>query len=54
MGMETCEVLDFSKSGKVAHSKPAMSNPNRLLSQYLCHYPNQGRTLNDILMRAAH
>jgi len=21
--METCEVLDFNKSGKVAHSKPS-------------------------------
>jgi len=32
----------------------AMSNPNRLLSQNICHYLNQGRTLNDILMSAAH
>jgi len=31
-----------------------MSKPNGLLSQKLCHYLNQGRTLNDILMRAAH
>jgi len=31
-----------------------MSNPNCLLSQKLCHYLNQGRKLNDILMRAAH
>jgi len=31
-----------------------MSNPNGLLSQKLSHYLNQGRTLNDILMRAAH
>jgi len=30
-----------------------MSNPDGLLSQTLCHYFNQGRTLNDIL-RAAH
>jgi len=35
-------------------SAPAMSNRNGLLSQILCHYLNQGRTLNDILMRAAH
>jgi len=35
-------------------SNSAMSNPNGLLSQKLCHYLNQGRTLNDILMRAAH
>jgi len=33
---------------------PAMSNPNGLLSQKLRRYLNQGRTLNDILMRAAH
>jgi len=25
-----------------------MSNPNGLLSQKLCHYLNQGRTLNNI------
>jgi len=31
-----------------------MSNPNDLLSQKSCHYLNQGRTLNDKLMRAAH
>jgi len=31
----------------------AMSNPNGLLSQKLCHNLNQGRTLNNILMRAA-
>jgi len=30
-----------------------MSNPNALLSQKVSHYLNQGRTLNDILMRAA-
>jgi len=35
-------------------SKPAMSNPNGLLSQKFCHYLNKGNTLNDILMRAAH
>jgi len=31
-----------------------MSNPNGLLSQDLSHYFNQGRTLNDVLMRAEH
>jgi len=31
-----------------------MSNPNGLLSQKLCHYLNQGSTLNDILMMAVH
>jgi len=28
-----------------------MSNPNGLLSQNLCHYLNQGRTLEGLLMR---
>jgi len=36
------------------YSKPAMSNPNGLLSQKVCHYLGQGRTLNGILLRAAH
>jgi len=31
-----------------------MSNPNDLLSQKLCYYLDQGRTLNNVLMRAAH
>jgi len=31
-----------------------MSNPNGLLSQKLCHYLNQGRTLYDMLMMVAH
>jgi len=31
-----------------------MSNQNHLLNQKLCHYLNQGRTLNNILMRGAH
>ena len=35
-------------------SKPAMSNPNGSLSQKSCLYRNQGRWLNDMLMRAAH
>ena len=35
-------------------SRPAMSNPNGLLSQNVCHYLDQGGTLNDILMRAAY
>jgi len=35
-------------------SSLTMSNPNGLLSQKLCHHLNQGRTANDILMRAAH
>jgi len=30
-----------------------MSNPNGLLSQKLYHYLDQGRTLNDILMKGA-
>jgi len=35
-------------------SKAATSNPNGLLSQKLCHYLDQGRTLNDTLLNAAH
>jgi len=31
-----------------------MSNPNGLLSQEVCHYLNQGRTFNNVLMSAAH
>jgi len=31
-----------------------MSNPNGLLSQKVCHYLDEGRTLNDKLLRAAH
>jgi len=30
-------------------TRAAMSNPNGLVSQKLCHYLNQGRTLNGIL-----
>jgi len=29
--------------------KPAMSNRNALLGQKLCHYLDEGRTLNDLL-----
>jgi len=35
-------------------SEATMSNPNGLLSQKLCHYLDQGRTLNDMLLNAAH
>ena len=42
----------FSKT--TYKSKPDMSNPNGLLSQKLCNCLNQGRTLNSMLMRAAH
>jgi len=31
-----------------------MSNPNGLLSQKVCHYLDQGRTLNHILLRTAY
>jgi len=34
--------------------RTAMSNPNGSLSQKLCHYLDQGRTLSDILMMATH
>jgi len=42
--------------GEDLETKPAMSNPNGLPSQKVCHYlDQQGLTLNDILlMRAAH
>ena len=35
-------------------SRAAMSNPNGLLRQKLCHCLGQGRTLNDMLLTAAH
>ena len=34
--------------------RTAMSDRNCLLSQNLCNYLNQGRTLNDLLMKVAH
>jgi len=36
----------------IAMCRAAMSNPNGLLSQKLCHYLDQGRTFNDILRAA--
>jgi len=33
--------------------KSVVSNPNDLLGQKVCYYLDQGRTLNDVLMRAA-
>jgi len=36
------------------HFKPAMSNPNDLLSKTLCHYLNQSRIMSGILVWAAH
>jgi len=38
----------------ITWSNLVMSNQNGLLSQKLYHYLNQGCTLNDMLMRAAH
>jgi len=38
----------------VVASSTAMSNPNGLLGQKSCRYLNQGRTFDDILMKAAH
>jgi len=46
--------VNAQKRSGAGAAKSAMFNPNGLLSQKLCHYLNQGRTLNDILMRAAH
>jgi len=43
----------FIRNGS-ARSRPAMSNPNGILSQKLCPCLNQGRTMNDILMRTAY
>jgi len=45
---------DESRAQSADSSKAVMSNPNGLLSQKLCRCLNQGRTLNDMLMRAAH
>jgi len=36
------------------HFKPAMSNPNGLLSKKVCHYLNQSRIMSGILVWAAH
>jgi len=39
---------------KKVQSRSAMSNRNGILSQNVCNYLDQGRTLNDIILRAAH
>ena len=46
-------VLPASIYSCLAYSQfsPAISNPNGLLSQKVCQYLDQGRTLKDILMR---
>jgi len=46
-------ITNFMYKTSIHFVNPAMSNPNGLLSQKLCHYLDQGRTLNDILLRAA-
>jgi len=46
--------VSAQKRSGAGAAKSAMSNPNGLLSQILCHYLNQGPSLNDALMRAAH
>jgi len=51
---EKCPNGSSSIQFLVSTYKPAMSIPNGLLSQKLCHCLKQGRTLNNILMRAAH
>jgi len=55
--MQKLEVVDAliscENDCKQGRTNPAMSNRNYLLSQKLCHYLNQGRTLNDLLMKAA-
>jgi len=54
--ISTCRhgLLCMLTRGKNINTIGAMSNPNGLLSQKVCHRLNQGRTLNDILMRAAY
>jgi len=48
------ELLQFyNRQVVIKLSKPAMSNPNGLLSHKLCHYLNQDRTFNNTLMRVA-
>jgi len=44
----------FQLTSTLFDSRPAMSNPNGLLRQKLCHCLGKSRTLNDILLRAAH
>jgi len=43
-----------TKQNNCKCSTSAMSNLNGLLSQKVCHYLNQSRTLNNIPMSAAH
>jgi len=45
-------LVSFTPTG-LKKSSTALSNPNDFMSQKLFHYLNQGRTLNDILMRTA-
>ena len=55
VGVATCErnVSKLKLIKDYLRSNTAMSNPNGLQSQKSCHCLDQGRTLNDILMRAA-
>jgi len=46
-------IMKFFVSQKLV-SRPAMPNPNDVLSQKLCHHLKQGHTLNNILLRATH
>jgi len=48
-----CFVQGFPTWGTCS-PRAAMPNPNGLLSQKVCHCLDQGRTLNDILLRATH
>jgi len=55
----TVESLSYRRHPKLQlhianDCRPAISNPNDLLSQKVYHYLDQSRTLSDILMRAAH
>jgi len=46
-------LLSNKNLSEILPSSAAMSNPNGLQIQKSCHCFDQGRTLNDVLMRAA-
>jgi len=46
---EICILIETSSYVFLIYFKPAMSNPNGLLSQEVCDYLDQGRALNNII-----
>ena len=52
--LELCVIEYNVRNQNYQGTKSVMSNRNCLLSQKVRRYLNQGRTLNDVLMRAAH